>query len=218
MAFVAGVTAIIGLCLGHLNWARISTRTPLAIAFVGAFAVFVAAAAIAGPSRHRNDSALNSTTARPKLPSSASQTASESTARPLSTATQKATGPQSSSSSATLSSTTTRAAAAVPTVAAPTSAKVNIAPLHTSAASARPPVAPVTTKFVAPPAVVVTPKPAPLPVAAAPAATCHPLTNSQKCYEPGEFCRSTDHGKAGVAGDGKVITCEDNDGWRWEPS
>jgi hypothetical protein len=23
---------------------------------------------------------------------------------------------------------------------------------------------------------------------------------------------------SGVAGDGEAITCEDNDGWRWEPS
>jgi hypothetical protein len=22
----------------------------------------------------------------------------------------------------------------------------------------------------------------------------------------------------GVAGDGETITCEDNDGWRWEPT
>lgn len=48
-------------------------------------------------------------------------------------------------------------------------------------------------------------------------AGCHPLSNEGTCYEPGEFCRTTDHGISGVAGDGKVITCEDNDGWRWEP-
>lgn len=46
---------------------------------------------------------------------------------------------------------------------------------------------------------------------------CHPLTNGGNCYEPGEFCRNSDHGVAGVAGDGKTIRCEDNDGWRWEP-
>jgi hypothetical protein len=43
------------------------------------------------------------------------------------------------------------------------------------------------------------------------------LTNSGNCYEPGEFCRSTDHGVSGVAGDGEAIECEDNNGWRWEP-
>lgn len=48
-------------------------------------------------------------------------------------------------------------------------------------------------------------------------AGCHPLSNEGTCYEPGEFCRNTDHGVSGVAGDGKAITCEDNDGWRWEP-
>ena len=48
-------------------------------------------------------------------------------------------------------------------------------------------------------------------------AGCHPLSDEGTCYEPGEFCRTTDHGISGVAGDGKVITCEDNDGWRWEP-
>jgi len=46
---------------------------------------------------------------------------------------------------------------------------------------------------------------------------CHPLTSGGKCYEPGEYCRSTDHDVTGLAGDGKVIVCWDNDGWRWEP-
>ena len=47
---------------------------------------------------------------------------------------------------------------------------------------------------------------------------CHPLTSSGHCYEPGEFCPAADHGMSGVAGDGKKIACEDNDGWRWEPA
>ena len=55
------------------------------------------------------------------------------------------------------------------------------------------------------------------PASAAPA-SCHPLTNGGKCYEPGEFCRAADHGASGVAGDSKAITCENNDGWRWEPA
>ena len=46
---------------------------------------------------------------------------------------------------------------------------------------------------------------------------CHPLTNGGNCYEPGEYCRTSDHGASGVAGDGKSITCENNDAWRWEP-
>ena len=57
----------------------------------------------------------------------------------------------------------------------------------------------------------------PPPTATAPAG-CHPLTNGGNCYEPGEYCRDSDHGTSGVAGDGEAITCEDNDGWRWEPS
>ena len=48
-------------------------------------------------------------------------------------------------------------------------------------------------------------------------AGCHPLSDEGTCYEPGEFCRTADYGMSGVAGDGKAITCEDNDGWRWEP-
>jgi hypothetical protein len=55
------------------------------------------------------------------------------------------------------------------------------------------------------------PKPSPKP------ASCHPLTNGGNCYEPGEYCRNTDHGVSGIAGDGKSIVCEDNNGWRWEP-
>lgn len=47
---------------------------------------------------------------------------------------------------------------------------------------------------------------------------CSPLTDSGGCYEPGEYCRGSDHGMSGVAGDGEGITCEDNNGWRWEPS
>jgi hypothetical protein len=64
-----------------------------------------------------------------------------------------------------------------------------------------------------------TPTPAAVPATTAPAqAGCYPLSNEGTCYEPGEFCRKVDHGTSGVAGDGEAITCEDNDGWRWEPS
>ena len=58
------------------------------------------------------------------------------------------------------------------------------------------------------------------PVTSPPALTvsCHPLTNGGTCYEPGEFCRASDHGLSGVAGDLKNITCRNNNGWRWEPS
>jgi hypothetical protein len=64
------------------------------------------------------------------------------------------------------------------------------------------------------------PVPAKSPAPAPPATTasCYPLSNEGTCYEPGEYCRDDDHGTSGVAGDGKTIICEDNDGWRWEPA
>lgn len=43
------------------------------------------------------------------------------------------------------------------------------------------------------------------------------MSNKGTCYEPGERCRSSDHGASGVAGDGENIQCANNDGWRWEP-
>jgi hypothetical protein len=47
---------------------------------------------------------------------------------------------------------------------------------------------------------------------------CYPLTNAGNCYEPGEYCRASDHGASGIAGDGERIICADNNGWRWEPA
>jgi hypothetical protein len=71
----------------------------------------------------------------------------------------------------------------------------------------------------APPPTTPTPTPTPTPVPTpTPTPTgCYPLTNSGGCYEPGEYCRDTDHGVSGVAGDGEAIMCEYNNGWRWEP-
>ena len=63
-----------------------------------------------------------------------------------------------------------------------------------------------------PPSVPTTTPPSPAPAA------CHPLTNGGRCYEAGEDCRNSDHGVSGVAGDGESITCEDRNGWRWEPA
>lgn len=64
-----------------------------------------------------------------------------------------------------------------------------------------------------------TPQPAPAPSPSpSPSTSCYPLTNGGNCYEPGEYCRSTDHGATGVAGDGESIVCADNNGWRWEPA
>lgn len=56
----------------------------------------------------------------------------------------------------------------------------------------------------------------PSPTASQSSANCSPLTNTGKCYEAGEYCRKSDHGTSGVAGDGEAIKCVDNDGWRWE--
>ena len=58
----------------------------------------------------------------------------------------------------------------------------------------------------------------PLRTTAVPTASCYPLSNAGNCYEPGELCRKSDHGVTGVAGDGETITCQYNNGWRWEPS
>jgi hypothetical protein len=62
-----------------------------------------------------------------------------------------------------------------------------------------------------------TPSKTPSPTASKTPASCSPLTSAGKCYEPGEFCRVSDHGISGVAGDGEAIKCEDNGGWLWEP-
>jgi cytoskeletal protein RodZ len=85
-----------------------------------------------------------------------------------------------------------------------------------------------------PPKPTMTPTPTPVPTQApteppvqptvaptqAPPAqpSCYPLTSSGNCYEAGEYCPKADHGSSGIAGNGESITCEDNDGWRWEPS
>jgi hypothetical protein len=60
-------------------------------------------------------------------------------------------------------------------------------------------------RYVPPP----TTAPPPQPV-------CYPTADSGNCYEPGEFCRDSDHDAYGLAGDGEKIRCEDNNGWRWE--
>lgn len=63
------------------------------------------------------------------------------------------------------------------------------------------------------------PVPSPAPSSAAPAPQgCHPRASSGNCYEPGEFCPHADAGMTGVAGDGKTIICENNNGLRWEPA
>ena len=83
--------------------------------------------------------------------------------------------------------------------------------------------APTASRTVAP-AASRTSAPSPAPQKTAPAAApatssgCYPRTDAGNCYEPGEYCRDSDHGVSGVAGDGESIVCENNDGWRWEPA
>ncbi|MBO0692985.1 MAG: hypothetical protein J2P58_08815 [Acidimicrobiaceae bacterium] len=79
---------------------------------------------------------------------------------------------------------------------------------------------PPTTVYVPPPPPTTAyfPPPTTAPTATSPTASCSPLSNEGTCYEPGEFCRESDHGMTGIAGDGDQIACEDNDGWRWEPT
>ena len=43
-----------------------------------------------------------------------------------------------------------------------------------------------------------------------------PLTNTGKCYAPGQYCRNSDRDKSGVAGNGEKIVCKNQNGWRWE--
>jgi hypothetical protein len=108
-------------------------------------------------------------------------------------------------------------AVAIPTRSAAPAAPATPAPapaVTTEAPSTAPAAAPSTAPAAAPstaPAVATT------QASAAPEG-CHPTSDAGNCYEPGEYCRDDDHGTSGVAGDGKAITCEDNDGWRWEPS
>jgi hypothetical protein len=94
-------------------------------------------------------------------------------------------------------------------VAIPTESAVPAPAVTTAAPSAEP-----AATTAAPPT---EPAAAPTQAAATPAG-CYPISDEGTCYEPGEYCRDDDHGTSGVAGDGEAITCEDNDGWRWEPA
>ncbi len=58
----------------------------------------------------------------------------------------------------------------------------------------------------------------PQPPASTGTAACYPIDDEGGCYEPGEYCRDDDHGTTGRAGNGEAITCEDDNGWYWEPA
>ena len=127
-------------------------------------------------------------------------------------------------SSATPIPTAPTPAAAARTGAPPTTAPVAVpAPTHAITPAAKPKARPKTAPAVPPTAQAAAPAPPakPAPTAAPPPqpkASCYPLSDENTCYEPGEYCRDSDHGKSGLAGDGKAIICADNDGWRWEPA
>ena len=89
---------------------------------------------------------------------------------------------------------------------------------HATKKKTRPQETPVTAQATTPAPAATAPAAAPSPPAAATSAGCYPLSDEGTCYEPGEYCRDADQGASGIAGDGEAITCEDNDGWRWEPS
>ena len=57
------------------------------------------------------------------------------------------------------------------------------------------------------------------PTTAAPTPTttgCY-IDPEGNCYKPGEYCPKSLYGQT-VQGASGPITCEDNDGWRWEPA
>ena len=104
-----------------------------------------------------------------------------------------------------------------PSVVAPPPAP---APVPTPAPTPAPvpPPAPTAVPVSPPDPAPSTPAPAPSPIPIPAPIGCYPLSNEGTCYEPGEYCRTADIGTSGVAGDGEAITCEYNNGWRWEPS
>jgi hypothetical protein len=101
---------------------------------------------------------------------------------------------------------------APPTTEAPTTVTRATAPVP-------PPVTDAPTTLAPVPQVPVTPAPtAPTAPPASAQRACTPLTNGGNCYSPGEYCRTSDHGVTGVAGNGESIVCAYNNGWRWEPA
>lgn len=78
---------------------------------------------------------------------------------------------------------------------------------------------PVTTLTITGHAAAPPPSQAAPPPSAAPApAGCYPKTPGGNCYEPGEYCPTSDAGMTGMAGDGKTIICELESGrYHWHP-
>lgn len=140
-------------------------------------------------------------------PPTPTTTALRPTAVGATTSTPAPPAPAPSSQSARPSEATT---ASTPAASAPeTSAAA--APVDTSAAVRTSAPAPVQTS-----ATPVQTTTAPQPVQSTAQQSCYPLTNSGKCYKPGEYCRTADRGMTGIDAEGDPIKCEDNNGWRWE--
>ncbi len=178
----------------YLVWRRQPWRSGVKWALTGATALFLTIAVAAGGS------------APPPRPAGdlSAPLASQPVSAPVTTspAMPTATSP---SGGATATSAGAAAASASPTPARSTAAPPTKAPVIVPA-----PTKPATSQ----PVRVLPP---PVQHTSAPASSCYPLTDKGKCYEPGEFCRKSDHGATGVAGDGERIICADKNGWRWEP-
>jgi hypothetical protein len=109
---------------------------------------------------------------------------------------------------------------APPITASPTTAPPTTAPPVTAPPTTTPPTttSPPTTL---PPTTTTPPTTAAPPTGAvgqAVPAGCSPLASSGNCYRAGETCPDADHGVSGTTATEGAVTCEDNDGWRWEPS
>jgi hypothetical protein len=138
-------------------------------------------------------------------PAAATAPAKPAATAPATSATPKAQAPKAQAPKATPKPTKPAAPAAP---ASPTQAPASQAQTTPAAAAPAQPSSPAPVPSTQPTA----------PPAAATPAGCYPLSNEGTCYEPGEYCRHADHGVSGMAGDGEAITCEDNNGWRWEPA
>jgi len=77
-------------------------------------------------------------------------------------------------------------------------------------------VAPTTVPPSAAPPATVAPTTAP-PVTAPPTTAACYIDPEGNCYKAGEFCPDSLHGQT-VQGESGQITCENNNGWRWEPA
>ena len=171
----------------YLMWRRQPWRSGIKWTLTGAVALFVAIAA------------AGSSTPSPTPASKASvPLASQPASLPVTTS---ASQPAVSIVATTSAPSPTRRPATTPTTKAPV-----VAPSPTKPRTSQP--------VLVPPPTTVAP---PVQHSSAPISSCYPLTNGGNCYEPGEFCRKSDHGATGIAGNGERIVCRDNNGWRWEP-